>query len=380
MLTITDVVLSSDRKQAKVYLSFYGVKKDSDTITNAINDNAYRFQSLLGSSLKLKRTPVLKFFKKGHFDDSLNPFKMQILRPKNYIPVNGILLLDKGSDMTSNTALQLVKNVYKAKKAGHTGTLDFLASGLLPICFGEATKVSQFILNSDKTYYAEILFGYQSATGDLNGAITKDIKEKKFSTFELLSVLASFKGEYKQIPPMYSAIKIKGTSLYKLAKEGKNIERKSRQVTIFKISLIEYDYPIAKIIVKCSKGTYIRQLAEDIGLLLNSKACLYRLRRLSSGPFHIDSAIKLKTLICKAKDDDLALAKLLISPDLALLELPQLNLSEDDANKLNQGQRLNIKNQTKPGLIRLYDHRGSFFAVGEASEDGLLKTKRILNV
>ena len=309
-----------------------------------------------------------------------NPFKMQILRPKNYIPVNGILLLDKGSDMTSNTALQLVKNVYKAKKAGHTGTLDFLASGLLPICFGEATKVSQFILNSDKTYFAEILFGYQSATGDLNGAITKDIKEKKFSTFELLSVLASFKGEYKQIPPMYSAIKIKGTSLYKLAKEGKNIERKSRQVTIFKISLIEYDYPIAKIIVKCSKGTYIRQLAEDIGLLLNSKACLYRLRRLSSGPFHIDSAIKLKTLICKAKDDDLALAKLLISPDLALLELPQLNLSEDDANKLNQGQRLKLKNQTKPGLIRLYDHRGSFFAVGEASEDGLLKTKRILNV
>ena len=305
---------------------------------------------------------------------------MQSLRTKNYIPVNGILLLDKGSDMTSNTALQMARDVYRAKKAGHTGTLDFLASGLLPVCFGEATKVSQFILNSDKTYYAEILFGYQSTTGDLNGKIIKDIKEKKFSAFELLSALASFKGEYKQIPPMYSAIKIKGSSLYKLAQEGKNIEREPRQVTIFKILLIEYDYPIAKIIVKCSKGTYIRQLAEDIADLLNSKACLYRLRRLSSGPFHINNAVKLKTLITKAKGNDLALAELLLSPDLALSELPLLNLAEDAVVKLNQGQRLNMKNHVKPGLIRLYDRRGSFFAIGEASEDGCLKTKRILNV
>ena len=317
---------------------------------------------------------------RDHSGGSFNLFKMQSLRTKNDIPVNGILLLDKGSDMTSNTALQMAKNVYRAKKAGHTGTLDFLASGLLPICFGEATKVSQFILNSDKTYYAEILFGYQSATGDLNGTIIKDTKQKKFSAFELLSALARFKGEHKQIPPMYSAIKIKGSPLYKLAKEGKNIEREPRQVTIFKISLIGYDYPIAKIIVKCSKGTYIRQLAEDVGLLLNSKACLYRLRRLSSGPFHIDNAIKLKTLISKAKVDDLALAGLLVSPDLALLELPRLNLSEDDVIRLNQGQRVNIKNQIKLGLIRLYDHKGSFFAVGEASEDGFLKTKRILNL
>ncbi len=305
---------------------------------------------------------------------------MQRFRTKKNTAINGILLLDKGADMTSNTALQMTKNLYQAKKAGHMGTLDFLASGLLPICFGEATKVSQYVLNSNKTYCAEILFGYQSATGDLNGRIIKDAEDKKFSVFELLSALARFKGKYKQVPPMYSAIKINGSPLYKSAKAGKNVAREARQVTIFKILLIEYDYPLVKIIIECSKGTYIRQFAEDLGLVLNSKACLYRLRRLSSGPFHIENAVKLKSLMSIAKHNYSALAELLLDPDRALLGLPSLNLSEEDTSKLNRGQRLNLKNNVKPGLVRLYNHRLCFFAVGEALEDGILKTKRILNM
>ena len=309
-----------------------------------------------------------------------NLFEMQRSKTKEKTPVNGILLLDKGADMTSNTALQITKNLYKAKKAGHMGTLDFLASGLLPICFGEATKVSQFILNSNKSYYAEILFGYQSVTGDLNGRIIKVAEERKFSVFELLSALTGFKGEYYQIPPMYSAVKIKGSPLYKLAKEGKKVARKPRQVIIFKTCVVECDYPIVKIIVECSKGTYIRQFAEDLGFALNSKACLYRLRRLSSGPFHIENAIKLKSLRAIAKNNYSALAELLLEPEKALSGLPSLNLSEENTSKLNQGQRLYLKNHIKPGLIRLYNHRYSFFAVGEALEDGCLKTKRILNI
>ena len=305
---------------------------------------------------------------------------MKRVRTKRNAAVNGILLLDKGADMTSNTALQMTKNLYNANKAGHMGTLDFLASGLLPICFGEATKVSQFILNSNKTYYAEILFGYQSTTGDLNGRIIKDVQRRKFSIFELLSALAGFNGDYRQIPPMYSAIKIKGSPLYKLAKAGKNVTRKPRQVTVFKTCLLENDYPIVKIIIECSKGTYIRQFAEDLGLVLNSKACLYRLRRLSTGPFHIKNAIKLKSLLSIAEKNYPAMENLLLGPDMALPELPSLNLSEEDTSKLNQGQRLHVKNYVKPGLIKLYNHRFSFFAVGEALEDGCLKTKRILNM
>lgn len=303
----------------------------------------------------------------------------KLVAKKDCVSVNGILLLDKSSDMTSNKALQIVKGLYKAGKAGHTGTLDYLASGLLPICFGEATKISQFILNSDKTYAAEVLFGYQSSTGDLNGSIVKD-EEKKISNFEILNALKYFEGDHMQIPPMYSAVKNKGLPLYKLAKKGKIITRQPRKVTFFNISLKEFNYPIAKIIVKCSKGTYIRQFAEDLGSYLKTKACLYRLRRLSSGPFDINNSYKLRNLSQKAESCDQSLARLLLNPDLALLNLPALYLSENDTLKLNYGQEVILRESIKPGLIRLYNHQRNFFAVGEALKDGRLKSKRILKV
>ena len=296
------------------------------------------------------------------------------------LKVNGILLLDKSSDMTSNRALQFVKRLYRAKKAGHTGTLDLLATGLLPICFGEATKISQYVLNSNKTYLAEVLLGYQSTTGDLNGSITTSSDNRKITIFNLLLAFKRFQGHHMQTPPMYSAIKVGGQALYKSAKKGINVNRKPRKVTFFKISLKEFNYPIVKLEIRCSKGTYIRQFADDLGRFLGTKACLYRLRRLSSGPFEIQHAYTIKKLKEISEYDNHQLIKILMKPDTALSNLPAVSLSENETDKVNQGQSLFMKDFSGRGLIRLYNHRQDFFAIGEASEDGCLKGKKILNV
>ena len=179
--------------------------------------------------------------------------------------VNGILLLDKPAGLTSNAALQVVKKLYAARKAGHTGSLDPLATGLLPLCFGEATKVSGFLLDADKDYHVTCRFGERTSTGDAEGEVLETRPADGVSEQQLREVLNDFVGEIEQIPPMYSALKHKGERLYKLARAGVEVEREARQVTIFELELISFEAPLAEIRVHCSKGTYVRTLVEDIG-------------------------------------------------------------------------------------------------------------------
>jgi len=197
--------------------------------------------------------------------------------------INGILILDKGIGKSSNGALQEVKRLYNAKKAGHTGSLDPLATGVLPLCFGEATKFSQFLLDANKRYVTTIKLGVVTTTGDAEGEIVEEVATQGFSTEELESALEKFRGEIEQIPSMFSAIKVNGQPLYKLARQGIEIERKSRVVTIFELNLVENNGDELILDVSCSKGTYIRTLAEDLGKVLGCGAHVIALRRTQSG-------------------------------------------------------------------------------------------------
>ncbi|MGB5440817.1 MAG: tRNA pseudouridine(55) synthase TruB, partial [Gammaproteobacteria bacterium] len=207
-------------------------------------------------------------------------------------PVNGILLLDKPAGVTSNAALQIVKKLYRARKAGHTGSLDPLATGLLPICFGEATKISGFLLDADKDYLVTCKLGERTTTGDAEGEVEQRRPVERVTEKLVRKAMQGFIGDIEQIPPMYSALKHKGERLYKLARQGIEVERAPRQVTIFEMELTDFSLPEATFRVHCSKGTYVRTLIEDIGEVLGCGAHVIRLRRLGVGPFDSSGMIQ----------------------------------------------------------------------------------------
>lgn len=296
---------------------------------------------------------------------------IEMLKTK-FSEINGLLLLDKPINISSNQALQKAKRIFHAAKAGHTGNLDVLATGLLPICFGEATKFSQFLLDADKGYTVSACLGKRTTTLDAEGEV---IEEKPFQhiTQELLeNVLNKFKGNIQQVPPMYSALKHQGQKLYDLARKGIEIDRKTRAIFIDKINLLEFQDNHFSLEVSCSKGTYIRTLIDDIGQALNSCAYVTALRRTHSGHFNSEEIITLETLGLLSEQERL---NKLIPMDKILNNYAEIRLTELDVQALYQGKIIRSNHHT-PGFVRLYDQHHQFVGMGEVSA-GNIKVKRL---
>lgn len=297
---------------------------------------------------------------------------MQFKRQKKNI--NGILLLDKPIGFSSNQALQKIKWLLKAAKAGHTGTLDPLATGLLPLCFGEATKFAHFLTDADKTYIATIKLGATTTTGDAEGEVltTSPVNVSR-SDFE--QACQQFTGEISQTPPMYSALKFEGKALYEYARAGVEIERKARRVTIQNIEVNSFAGDVAVISVTCSKGTYIRTLAEDIGKQLGCGAHLIGLRRTATADYQIAQAVTLEQFEAMSEEERLAA---LAPPDSAVHYLPAITLDDEAAFYLLQGQAVWRSGAIPRGLLRLYNEQQVFLGLGELQDDGKIAPKRLM--
>lgn len=291
--------------------------------------------------------------------------------------VSGIVLLDKPFGVTSNHALQQVKHLFRAQKAGHTGSLDPIATGLLPVCLGEATKISQFLLNADKTYLATLKLGIKTNSGDTEGEPIQTRPVAITSSEQVESILRKYIGDIEQIPPMHSAIKKDGVPLYKLAHKGIVIEREPRSVTIFDLQLVSLQEDELQIRVHCSKGTYIRTLAEDIGDDLGCGAHICRLRREQVGPFAgaMRTMGELEDLAEQGFD---ALDMVLLTIDQGLMQWPRVNLTGDAGFYVQQGQPVFVPKVSEKGLVRLYLNESEFLGVGEILDDGRVAPKRLM--
>ncbi|MFD1122831.1 tRNA pseudouridine(55) synthase TruB [Methylophilus flavus] len=290
--------------------------------------------------------------------------------------VHGVLLLDKPHGYSSNQALQKVKWLYQAQKAGHTGTLDPLATGVLPICLGEATKFAQHLTDENKTYVATVKFGITTTTGDKEGEILQEVT-CDVQAPAIKAVLPALTGEITQIPPMYSALKVDGKPLYAYAREGIELERKPRQVTIYAMQLLDCQDNIARIEVTCSKGTYIRTLAEDIGKALSVGAHLINLRRTATATYQIVHTVTLEGLEAMTME---ARDALLLPVDTAITALPKLELSTDAAYYFKQGNPVWLPGLIPDGDLRVYSEAGLFLGLGVQLANGRVAPKRVVNL
>lgn len=294
--------------------------------------------------------------------------------------VHGILLLDKPAGMTSNGALQKVKRLFQAKKAGHTGSLDPIATGMLPLCFGEATKFSQFLLESDKTYLVTARLGIETATGDIEGEVTSSQPVINVSAERIQQVMAQFLGEIEQIPPMYSAIKHQGRPLYELARQGIEIDRKPRRIKIFSIALEEFAGEEFTFRVHCSKGTYIRTLVQDIGRLLDCGAHVTALRRTTVMPYGDSIMYTLPALEAVAESMGTSgLDACLMPVETAVQVFPAVKLSTSAAFYLRMGQPVRAPFQIESPMVRLLSEDARFLGIGEVMADGRVKPHRLLS-
>jgi len=288
---------------------------------------------------------------------------------------DGALLLDKPLGLSSNRALQEARKLFGRKKAGHAGTLDPLASGLLMVLFGEATKFASLLLESPKEYVAVVRLGVRTSTGDAEGEVLER-RPVITSKNEFLKTLATFRGEIEQLPPMHSALKRDGVPLYKLARQGKTVERSPREVEIFQLDLLRFAPPDAELLIRCSKGTYIRTLAEDLGAVLGTGAHISALRRTASGRFNVADACRLEALQDMAPAD--RLRRLL--PLAALLDgLPRAELDAASEARLRNGQVLQISGLTE-GVHGVYGPGGAVVGLGRAESGGVLKALRLTQV
>ncbi|UTV85437.1 tRNA pseudouridine(55) synthase TruB [Cobetia amphilecti] len=299
-------------------------------------------------------------------------------RRRRGLPIDGVLLLDKPKGMSSNYALQKARRLYQAQKAGHTGTLDPMATGLLPVCFGEATKFSSHLLEADKVYRARIKFGQVTDTGDAEGTVIREREIPEIAQAELDAVLDRFRGEIDQVPPMYSALKHQGRPLYELARQGIEIERAVRRVTIYNMALLARHSDGIEIEVAVSKGTYIRSLAEDIGEALGCGAHLTALRRLKTGPFTGDAMLDFERL--EALADQQAREGVLLPVDILLDHLPRLDITAEMARMILRGQQ--AETTTGPlevdSLARVYQDQQLLGLVRIAAE-GVIAPRRLLS-
>ena len=291
--------------------------------------------------------------------------------------VNGILVLDKPVGMGSNEVLQRVKHLYRARKAGHTGSLDRLASGLLPICFGEATKLSGYLLNADKHYVATFLLGVTTTTGDAEGEVVSRRDVPALSAATIDRAAARFRGEIEQIPPMHSALKHKGKRLYQLAHEGIVVERQPRRVTIHRFEVPRFDGATVEVEVLCSKGTYIRTLAEDFGEALGCGASVASLRRIGAGPFIAGDMVELATVESMAAQGPQALDAPLLPMEAAVSGWPSVRLPEGVAFYLLKGQPVQVPHSPTEGWVRIHTEHAGFIGVGEVLDDGRIAPRRL---
>jgi tRNA pseudouridine55 synthase len=296
--------------------------------------------------------------------------------------VDGILVLDKPIGLSSNQALQRVKRLYNAAKAGHTGSLDPLATGVLPLCFGEATKFSQYLLDADKQYTSTMVLGVRTESGDRDGEVLSEQDAGDISEADVEVALEGFRGEIEQVPPMYSALKHQGQPLYKLARSGREVERQPRRVHIRELALLAFrggEHPEIDIHIACSKGTYIRTLAEDIGRVLGVGAHVSALRRTAAGPFDESLAVSLPTL--EALRDHAATAEMdaLLQPlDAALEGMPMVQVSEAGGFYIRQGQPVLVPNSPCSGMVKMGLETGEFLGVGEILDDGRVAPRRLI--
>ncbi len=296
--------------------------------------------------------------------------------------VDGILVLDKPLGVSSNRALQSVKHLFGAAKAGHTGSLDPLATGVLPLCFGEATKFSQYLLDADKAYQSTFTLGTVTDTSDAEGKILEVRDATGITESDVMTALQQFEGEIEQIPSMFSAIKKDGQPLYKLARQGLEVERKPRRVVIKQLELRAFrggDSPEVDIYMECSKGTYVRSLAEDLGRVLGCGAFVSALRRTKAGPFSIESSVTQAALeAIKDSGEYPAIDALLMPADAALGELPLVCLSESGGFYIRQGQAVMVPNAPRGGIVRVALHSGEFLGIGEMLDDGRVAPRRLI--
>lgn len=291
--------------------------------------------------------------------------------------IDGILILDKPQGYSSNGALQQCRRALDAQKAGHTGALDPLATGVLPVCFGEATKFSQYLLDAEKAYLATICFGETRTTGDAEGEVVETSNASHLTAESVEQAMQGFKGAIKQVPPMYSALKKDGQPLYKLARQGIEIEREARDVVIEAFDMLDFipdERAFCQVFVRCSKGTYIRSLAEDLGASLGVGAHLTALRRTEAGPFDLSDAMTLEQVQSAGQD----LVARLLPIDAGLQYLTRLTLGEQEIEKLLQGQRVNVLNDANSGIVRVARASGEFVGLAKASEDGEIAPLRMI--
>ena len=291
--------------------------------------------------------------------------------------IDGVLLLDKPIGLTSNQALQRVKRLFDARKAGHTGSLDPLASGLLPICLGQATKVSRFLLNASKRYLVTARLGQRTDTGDADGQIIEEQPVPPMDHDAVERVLVQFEGSQKQVPPMYSAIKHRGQRLYKLAREGIEIERQAREIEIYGLEILGLEDNALQLDVACSKGTYVRTLIENIAQALGTVAHVVVLRRLAVGPYAEGRMYMLEELETLAEHGMERLDDLLLPVDSALGHWPSVELGADSAYYLMQGQAVMAPGAPSSGKVRLYDEGHGFLGIGEVKLDGRVAPTRL---
>ena len=293
--------------------------------------------------------------------------------------IGGVLLLDKPSGMTSNDAVQRIKKLFYAKKVGHTGSLDPLANGMLPICLGEATKFSQYLLDADKAYYVKVRLGIRTASGDSEGKIIGKRPIPKITKCLLEKTLSLFRGIIKQTPSMYSALKYKGKPLYKLARQGVEVERKPRQVMIDELNLLDWNDEEVELYVHCSKGTYIRTLIDDLGETLNCGAYVIVLRRLMVMHYHENQMIPLIQLEQGYDESNPAALDLYLLPiESMVLNFPVLKLNQLTNFYLQQGRAVTVPHPPVSGFVRLRNYNDQFIGVGEVLSDARIAPRRLI--
>ncbi|MBN6068640.1 tRNA pseudouridine(55) synthase TruB [Aggregatibacter actinomycetemcomitans] len=293
--------------------------------------------------------------------------------------IHGVFLLDKPQGMSSNDVMQKVKRIFQANKAGHTGALDPLATGMLPICLGEATKFSQFLLDADKRYLVTAKLGERTDTSDAEGQVveTRPINVK---TPEILTALEAFRGDILQVPTMFSALKHNGKPLYEYARAGITVEREARPITIFELNFIEYHAPYLTLEVHCSKGTYIRTLVDDLGEALGCGAHVTMLRRTAVADYPTEKMMSWDDLQALAEQQDLAVLDALLLPmDTAVAKLSALILDESQTQGIGFGQRIKFDNPSKrQGQVRLFSHENRFLGVAVIDENNVIRPQRLV--
>lgn len=295
--------------------------------------------------------------------------------------IHGVFLLDKPQGMSSNDILQKVKRIYQANKAGHTGALDPLATGMLPICLGEATKFSQFLLDADKRYLVTAKLGERTDTSDAEGEVI-ETREVKVETHDILTALSRFRGDLMQVPTMFSALKHQGKPLYEYARQGITVEREARPITVFELNFIEYNAPFLTLEVHCSKGTYIRTLVDDLGEYLGCGAHVTMLRRTAVSDYPAEKMLSWEQLQQLAENQTLeALDNLLLATDSAVSTLPRLDLTATQTQAVKFGQRVKFDNlQQLYGQVRLFSDQNSFLGVADIGQDNVIRPSRMVNL